>query len=107
MSERQLAKQRPGAAADDEVRAPERDGLLQQGSRQRCADPGAQDRESLPLVLDLEKRMGAVFPSVLEQHPGAPPGHQTLDDVPEEGDDAGPRDVEARDVLGRLDECPR
>ena len=48
--------------------------------------------------------MGSVFPPVLDQNPGAPLFDESIDDVPEERDDAGLGDTEPGKSLRRLDE---
>jgi hypothetical protein len=61
----QLAVQRPGAAAHHERTATHGDGLLEEAAGQGRANPGAEHGETLPVVLDLEQRMWAVFPAIL------------------------------------------
>src|SRR5262249_46375543 len=104
MSESQITMQCSCTSADDEVCASHSDGFLQKSSRQRRPHSRAKDRQSLSLMLDLQEGMGAVFPSVLTQHPGTSAAHQSLSHVPEEGNDTGPRDVSTCDVLRWLDE---
>ncbi len=104
MSESHITMQCSCTSADDEVCASHSDRLLQKSPRQGRPHSRAKDRQSLSLMLDLKKGMGAVFPSVLTQHSGTSAAHQSLSHVPEEGNDAGLRDVSTCDVLRWLDE---
>jgi hypothetical protein len=102
--QRQIAVEGARATTHHERAAAHRDDLFEQAGREGSTYPRPEHREALPGVLQLQQGVWAVLPPILGQDTCRRTFDESVHDVTEEGDDAGPRDITWSDRSRRFDE---